>query len=100
MSEQNEDIFLYWGSGSPPCWRILVALEEKELKYDHKLMEFSKNDHKSEEIMNFNSRGQLPTLKIGNKPIITTKKRLINSWSRAKLRNLRKNCGNCGKTEN
>ena len=33
---------LYWGSGSPPAWRVAIALEEKQLMYDSRLLEFSK----------------------------------------------------------
>ena len=33
---------LYWGSGSPPAWRVAIALEEKQLAYDSRLLEFSK----------------------------------------------------------
>lgn len=37
------DRFLYWGSGSHPCWRVMIVLEEKNLPYDDKLLEFSKS---------------------------------------------------------
>ncbi len=35
---------LYWGSGSTPAWRVLIALKEKGLDFDSKLVEFSKGD--------------------------------------------------------
>eukprot|EP01024_Parvocaulis_polyphysoides_P041213 TRINITY_DN3779_c0_g1_i2.p3 TRINITY_DN3779_c0_g1~~TRINITY_DN3779_c0_g1_i2.p3 ORF type:complete len:221 (-),score=42.89 TRINITY_DN3779_c0_g1_i2:224-886(-) len=57
---------LYWGSGSAPCWRALLALEEKGLEYESKLMEFSKQDHKSAEVVALNPRGQFPTFKDGD----------------------------------
>jgi len=57
-------ITLYWGSGSPPCWRVMLALEEKGLQYESKFLEFSKNQQKSEEVVKWNPRGQLPTLVI------------------------------------
>lgn len=53
-------IFLYWASGSPPCWRVMLTLEEKGLAYESKLLEFSKNQHKSDEVLKWNPRGQLP----------------------------------------
>eukprot|EP00210_Caulerpa_lentillifera_P008665 g8264.t1 len=56
---------LYWASGSPPCWRVLLALEEKGLEYDSRLLEFSKNGHKSDEVLAVNPRGQLPAFKDG-----------------------------------
>lgn len=56
-------LFLYWGSGSPPCWRVMLVLEEKGLGgYGQKLLHFDKNEHKGEEVAKWNSRGQLPTL--------------------------------------
>lgn len=30
MSENNKRV-LYWGSGSAPAWRVMIALAEKEL---------------------------------------------------------------------
>ncbi|XP_077982269.1 glutathione S-transferase A-like [Glandiceps talaboti] len=58
------EIFLYWGSGSGPCWRVMMALEEKGLSgYGNKLVSFEKKEHKSEEILKLNPRGQVPTMK-------------------------------------
>nr|UOU03286.1 glutathione S-transferase [Brachionus rubens] len=65
----SEEIFLYWGSGSTPCWRVQITLEEKQLKYGEKIISFDKQEHKSEEIMGLNPRGQAPTLKVGDKTI-------------------------------
>jgi len=60
-------IFLYWASGSAPCWRVMIALEEKGLSgYGNKFLAFSKNEHKSEEVMKWNPRGQLPTVVFDN----------------------------------
>jgi len=39
----------------------MLTLEEKGLQYESKLLEFSKSGHKSEEVMKWNPRGQLPT---------------------------------------
>uniref|UniRef100_A0AAR2L7F8 GST N-terminal domain-containing protein n=1 Tax=Pygocentrus nattereri TaxID=42514 RepID=A0AAR2L7F8_PYGNA len=62
-----EDILLYWGSGSPPCWRVMIALEEKNLHgYKSKLLSFDKKEHKGPEVLALNPRGQLPTLKHGD----------------------------------
>lgn len=36
---------IYWGSGSAPAWRVLIALKEKGLEYENKLIEFSKGKH-------------------------------------------------------
>ncbi|XP_040908933.1 glutathione S-transferase A [Toxotes jaculatrix] len=62
-----KDMTLLWGSGSPPCWRVQIALEEKNLQgYNHKLLSFEKMEHKSAEVMSMNPRGQLPAFKHGN----------------------------------
>ena len=58
MAEQKE-IFLYWGSGSTPCWRIQIVLDEKNLDYGSKLLSFDTKEHKSEEILKLNPRGQV-----------------------------------------
>ena len=54
------DMMLYWGSGSPPCWRAMLVLEEKGLQgYNNKLLSFEKKEHKSEEVTSINPRGQV-----------------------------------------
>ncbi|XP_031179021.1 glutathione S-transferase A-like [Sander lucioperca] len=59
-----KDMTLLWGSGSPPCWRVQIALEEKNLQgYNQKLLSFEKGEHKSKEVMDMNPRGQLPAFK-------------------------------------
>lgn len=58
-----KDMTLLWGSGSPPCWRVMIALEEKGLQgYDHKLLSFEKGEHKSQEVLDMNPRGQVRSL--------------------------------------
>ena len=59
-------IELYWGSGSPFAWRVLLALEVKGLKYESKLLEFSKGEHKTPAYLQLNPRGKVPTLKDGD----------------------------------
>uniref|UniRef100_A0A8C5FGA3 Glutathione S-transferase rho n=1 Tax=Gadus morhua TaxID=8049 RepID=A0A8C5FGA3_GADMO len=61
------DMTLIWFSGSPPCWRVMIALEEKNLQgYNQKLLDFLKGEHKSQEVLDINPRGQLPAFKHGN----------------------------------
>lgn len=51
---------LLWGAGSPPCWRVMITLEEKKLQgYKHKLLSFEKGEHKSQEVLEINPRGQV-----------------------------------------
>ncbi|XP_065327239.1 glutathione S-transferase A-like [Pelmatolapia mariae] len=65
-----KDMTLWWGSGSPPCWRVMIALEEKKLQgYNQKLLSFEKGEHKSKEVMDVNPRGQVPAFKCGDKII-------------------------------
>uniref|UniRef100_A0A3Q2FXF2 GST N-terminal domain-containing protein n=1 Tax=Cyprinodon variegatus TaxID=28743 RepID=A0A3Q2FXF2_CYPVA len=65
-----KSMYLLWGSGSPPCWRVMITLEEKKLQgYKHKQLSFEKGEHKSQEVMDINPRGQLPAFKDGDKII-------------------------------
>ncbi|KAL3044142.1 hypothetical protein OYC64_003889 [Pagothenia borchgrevinki] len=62
-----KEMTLLWGSGSPPCWRVMIVLEEKNLKgYNQKLFSFEKGEHKSSQVMEMNPRGQLPAFKHNN----------------------------------
>lgn len=56
-------IDVYWGSGSPFSWRVLLALEIKRLQYTNHLLQFSKQEHKSPQILTLNFRGRVPVLK-------------------------------------
>jgi glutathione S-transferase len=57
---------LYWGSGSPFSWRVLLALEHKQLAYESQLLHFDKQEHKSPQMLKLNPRGRLPVLKDGD----------------------------------
>lgn len=59
-------IELYWGSGSPFAWRVMLTLEVKGLAYESKLLEFSKGEHKTPAYLKLNPRGKVPTLKDGD----------------------------------
>ena len=77
-----ENRVIHWFSGSTPCFKALFALEEKRLEYESKLLDFSKStlrstrpyrhdssraeEHKSEEVLAINPRGQLPAFKDGD----------------------------------
>ncbi len=54
---------LYWGSGSPFAWRVMLTLEVKGLAYQSTLLEFSKGDHKAAGFLKLNPRGKVPLLK-------------------------------------
>jgi glutathione S-transferase len=59
-------IDLYWGSGSPYSWRVLLALEHKRLAYTSHVLQFSKQEHKSPQMLALNFRGRVPVLKDGD----------------------------------
>ena len=59
-------IDFYWGSGSPPCWRVALALEIKGLAYVSHLLHFDRQEHKSPQMLAMNFRGKLPVLKDGD----------------------------------
>lgn len=54
---------LYWGSGSPYSWRVLLALEYKRVGYESHLLQFSKQEHKSPQMLRMNPRGRVPVLR-------------------------------------
>jgi glutathione S-transferase len=59
-------IELYWGSGSPYSWRVLLALEYKQLPYESHELQFAKQEHKSPPLLRMNPRGRLPVLRDGD----------------------------------
>jgi glutathione S-transferase len=59
-------IEIYWGSGSPFAWRVLLALALKRIPYQSRLLEFSKSQHKAPDYLALNPRGKVPTLKDGD----------------------------------
>ena len=58
-------IEIYWGSGSPNSWRVLLAAEALRLPYESKLLEFSKGEHRTPEFLALNPRGKVPVLRDG-----------------------------------
>jgi glutathione S-transferase len=56
-------ITLYWGSGSPFSWRVLLALEHKHLPYESHLLHFDKQEPQSPQMLKMNPRGRVPVLK-------------------------------------
>lgn len=56
-------IDFYWGSGSPACWRVALALEFKGLAYQSHLLHFDRQEHQSPQMLAMNFRGRLPVLR-------------------------------------
>jgi glutathione S-transferase len=59
-------IDVYWASGSPYSWRVLLALEYKRLPYRSHLLQLSKQEHKSPQMLAMTPRGRVPVLKDGD----------------------------------
>src|SRR3954449_5755277 len=59
-SEPTMALEVFWGSGSGPAWRVLLALAIKGVPYESKLLSFAKREHKSEEILALTARGKVP----------------------------------------
>jgi glutathione S-transferase len=57
---------IYWGSGSPFAWRVLLAAELKRIPYDSKLLEFGKGDLKTPAFLALNPRGKVPVIRDGD----------------------------------
>ncbi len=58
-------ITFYCGSGSPPAWRVWLALEHKGLPYDLRMLSFSGGDLKTEDFARLNPRRKVPVLTDG-----------------------------------
>ena len=56
---------VYWGSGSPFAWRVLLALEVKQIPYESKRLNFSDEDLKSAEFLTISPRGKVPAIRDG-----------------------------------
>src|SRR3990172_1362293 len=59
-------IEVFWGSGSPFSWRVLLTLEVKGVAYTSRQLEFSKKQHKAPDYLALNPRGKVPTLRDGD----------------------------------
>ena len=53
---------LYFISGSPPCWSVMLALEVKGIAYEPRRLDNAKREQKSPEYLKISPRGQVPVL--------------------------------------
>jgi glutathione S-transferase len=53
-------------SGSPFAWRVQLALEVKGVPYQTRILERSKDEHRSPEYLAINPRGRVPALRDGD----------------------------------
>lgn len=58
-------IEIFWGSGSPYAWRVLLAAEMKGIAYRSSQLQFSRKEHKAASYLALNPRGEVPTLRDG-----------------------------------
>lgn len=59
-------ITFYYGSGSPPAWRVWLALEFKQLAYEWRLLSFDAGDLKRPEFLALNPRARVPVITDGD----------------------------------
>ena len=64
--QNDAKLEIYWGSGSPNSWRVLLGAEAKRIPYESKLLEFSKGDHKKPEFLAISPRGKMPAIRHGD----------------------------------
>ncbi len=50
------ELEVFWDSGSPYVWRVLLALEVKQVPYTSRPIQFSKGEHKTPEFLAMNDR--------------------------------------------
>ncbi len=54
---------VYWGSGSPVSWRVLLAFALKRVQYRSHRLDLSNKEHRSEEYRALSPRGAFPILR-------------------------------------
>jgi len=60
------ELEVFWDSGSPYVWRVLLALEVKQVPYTSRRIQFSRNEHKTPEFLAMNPRGKIPVVRFGD----------------------------------
>lgn len=66
MTSSRSQPEIFWVSGSPYSWRVLLTLEVKRVEYASRMLEASKGELKTPEYLALNPRGKVPTLKDGD----------------------------------
>ncbi|MBI4816685.1 MAG: glutathione S-transferase family protein [Deltaproteobacteria bacterium] len=56
-------IEVFWASGSPNSWRVLLGLELKGLPYESRLIELGRAEQRTPSFLAMNPRGKVPVLK-------------------------------------
>lgn len=63
---------LYFISGSPPCWSVMLALEVKGVGYEPRRLDNVKREQKSPDYLKISPRGQVPVLIDGGTTVCET----------------------------
>lgn len=66
MSQLASPVEIYWISGSPFAWRVLLTAEVKGISYQGKLLEVSKGELKAPKFLAINPLGRVPAVRDGN----------------------------------
>jgi len=66
MTDGQPPIEIYWVSGSPFGWRVLLATEIKGAAYVSRRIDTSSGEQHSAEYLRLNPRGKVPTLQHGD----------------------------------
>jgi hypothetical protein len=64
MSQLASSVEIYWISGSPFAWRVLLTAEVKGIHYEEKL-QASKGELKAPDFLAINPLGRVPALREG-----------------------------------
>ncbi len=60
---------VYWGSGSPVSWRVLLGMAIKRVPYESHRLDLSNRQHRSPEYLRLSPRGAFPILRHGNRVV-------------------------------
>src|ERR1700730_11957696 len=66
QKRRKSPVEIYWISGSPFAWRVLLTAEVKGIPYEGKLLEASKGELKTPAFLAINPLGRVPAIRDGN----------------------------------
>lgn len=55
-------LVFYYGSGSPPAWRVWLALEHKRIPYEAVRLSFDNQENRTPGFLKLNPRGKVPVI--------------------------------------
>lgn len=70
---------LFWISGSPPSWRVMLALTLKGVAYESRRLDHGRGENKTPAYLKLNPKGQVPTLRHG--PVVVRESIAILAYS-------------------